>query len=119
MPRGFGAGEEVREAIEREQQAIRDVEARMAAMPSAPMNIDPAVAARAAADAVQLNLSRAPHSTGRRRSPSIVRKRHSLVACLWARKRACSRLGIWRISWLMRSIRRDIKLRSPPANKHP
>lgn len=58
MPRGF-AGEEVREAIEREQQAIRDVEARMAAMPSAQMNIDP-VAARAAADAVQLNLSRAP-----------------------------------------------------------
>lgn len=57
MPRGF-AGEDF---IERE--AIRDFERRMAAMPSAPMSIDP-VAARAAADAVQLNLSRAPSYGG-------------------------------------------------------
>ena len=62
MPRGF-AGEEVREAIEREQQAVRDFEARMSAMPSASMSIDP-VTARAAADAVQLNLSRAPTYSG-------------------------------------------------------
>ena len=57
MARGF-AGEDF---IERE--AIRDFERRMAAMPSAPMSIDP-VAARAAADAVQLNLSRAPSYGG-------------------------------------------------------
>ena len=62
MPRGF-AGEEVREAIEREQQAVRDFEQRMSAMPSASMSIDP-VTARAAADAVQLNLSRAPTYRG-------------------------------------------------------
>lgn len=63
MPRGF-AGEDF---IERE--AIRDFERRMAAMPSAPMSIDP-VAARAAADAVQLNLSRAPSYGGGASEPS-------------------------------------------------
>jgi len=68
MPRGF-AGEEVREAIEREQQAVRDFEARMSAMPSASMSIDPATA-RAAADAVQLNLSRAPTYSGGSSEPS-------------------------------------------------
>ena len=54
MPRGF-AGEERREAIERENE----FQQRMAGVSSAPMNIDP-VTARAVADAVQLNLSRAP-----------------------------------------------------------
>ena len=42
MPRGF-AGEERREAVEREQRAIRDFEQRMRDMPGAPSSGGPSV----------------------------------------------------------------------------